>query len=206
MFWRILLELFLLLIILFAGVSFWSCLKSPRHLHKMLSDPMELMRLIDHFGYDKLGAEAQQVQAPPFGTFGDTIDLWEAAHYKSLSQTRNGLLFVALAVLAASWWLGMWYLAVSLFVFFSLGFAELPPSAKNNNANHLPLVMLNLMAWHREDENACKGFCHRQRPEYRNLYDVLLLEQGLIASDFQATVNREVFLESLRKVEKLREE
>lgn len=56
MFWKILLELLFLFIILFAGLPFWSCLKTPRHLHKMLSDPMELMRLIDHFGYEKLRA------------------------------------------------------------------------------------------------------------------------------------------------------
>lgn len=65
MFWRVLLELLLLLIILFAGGSFWACLKAPRHLRNLLSDPMELMRLVDHVGYDKLRAEAQHVQAPP---------------------------------------------------------------------------------------------------------------------------------------------
>jgi hypothetical protein len=180
MFWKILLELLLVLIILFAGGSFWACLKAPRHLRNILSDPMELNRLIDHFGYDKLRADAQKVQAPPFGTFGDTITIWETAHYKSLSQTRNGLLVVVLVVLAASWWLGAWNLAASLLVFFSLGFAGLPASAKNNNADTLSSVMLNLIKWGQEDARACEGFCHRQRPEYGNLYDVLLLsEQGL---------------------------
>jgi len=183
MFWRILLELLFVLLILFAGGSFWACLKAPKHLHNMLADPMELTRLIDHVGYDKLRAEAQKVQAPPYGTFGDTIAIWEAAHYKSLSQTRKGLLLVVLAVLAASWCLGMWYLAVSLFVFFSLGYAELPVSAKNNNADHLASVILNLVKWCREDESACEGFCHRQRPEYGTLHDLLVsLEQEMAVS------------------------
>jgi CheY-like chemotaxis protein len=174
-----LLELVFVLLIFFAGVAFWSCLKATRHLHKILRDPVELKRLIDHVGYDKLLAGAQQVQPPPFGTFGDTIDSWEAAHYKSLSQTRNGLLFVVLAVLAASWWLGMWYLAVSLLVFFSLSFAGLPASAKNNNADHLSSVMLNLLKWHHEHASACEGFCQRQRPQYRNLYDCLASQQEM---------------------------
>jgi CheY-like chemotaxis protein len=172
MFWKILLELLLVLIMFFAGASFWSCLKAPRHLHNLLSDPVELSRFIDHFGYDKLRAEAQQVQAPPFGTFGDTIDIWEAAHYKSLSQTRNGLLVVVLAALAASWWLGMAYLGASLSVFLLLGF--LAEAGRNNNADHLHSLMLNLVKWHREDERACEGFCHRQDPEYRTLHDLLL--------------------------------
>ncbi len=180
MFWRILLELLFVLIILFAGAPFWACLKAPRHFHNILSDPVELKRLIDHVGYDNLRVDAQNVQAPPFGTSGDTIAIWETAHYKSLSQTRNGLLFVVLAVLGASWWVGMWYLAASLIVFFSLGFAGLSASAKNNNADTLSSVMLNLIKWHQEDARACDKFCHRQRPEYRTLHDLLVsLEQAV---------------------------
>jgi CheY-like chemotaxis protein len=184
MVWKILLELLFVLVILFAGAPFWPCLKTPRHLHNMLSDPVELKRLIDHAGYDKLLADAQKVQAPPLGTFGDTITVWETAHYQSLSQTRNGLLLVVLVVLAASWWLGIWYLAVSLLAFFTLGFAKLPPSAKNNNTDHLASVILNLIKWRREDESACEVFCHQRRPEYRTLHDLLVsLEPEMVAEE-----------------------
>jgi hypothetical protein len=77
-------------------------------------------------------------------------------------------------ILGASWWLGGWYFAVSLLVFLLLGFSDLPAVAKDNNANHLPSVMLNLIQWRREDERACEGYCRQRHPEYRNLYDLLV--------------------------------
>lgn len=55
----------------------------------------------------------------------------------------------------------MWFLAVSSVIFFSLGFAELPVAAKNNNADTLSSVMLNLIKWHQEDARTCEAFCHR---------------------------------------------
>ena len=123
--------------------------------------------------FDKFRADAAQVQAPAFGAFGDTIAIWDAAHYRSLSQTRNGLMLVLLFSLAASWWLGVWYFAVSIGAFCLLGFTELPPSAKNNNANHLASVIVNLIKWRLEDAHSCQEFCDRERPEYKNRCDVL---------------------------------
>ena len=174
MFWRILLEALFVGILTFAGGPFWSCLKAPKHLRSILADPAELKRLIGLYKYDKLLAESNKLPAPPFGTFGDIIIIWDAAHYKSLSSTRNRLLFVVLAILVASWWMGVWYFAVSVSVFLLLGLGELPADAKNNNANHLPSVILNLIKWHRQDELACEEFCRRRCPEYRNLYDLLV--------------------------------
>jgi hypothetical protein len=173
MLWRVLLELVLLLVLLFAGSSFWSCFKAPKHLLTMLGDSADLRRVIARSGYEKLVEDAQQVKAPPFGTFGDTISIWDNAHHKSLSSTRNAFLAVVLGILAASWWLGIWYFAAGLFVFLVLGFAEIPVSAKNNNANHLPSVILNLIRWCQEDEFACQDFCYRQYPHYHKLYDLL---------------------------------
>jgi hypothetical protein len=150
-FWRILLELFFVVVIVFAGAGFWGCFKSPKHLRDMLCDPAEIMRVIDHAGYDKLRRKMKDVEAPPRGTFCETIMIWEAAHYRSLSHTRNLLVFVVLAALGSSALLGLWYFTVSFFVFCLLGFAELPSSARNNNANHVILVTLNLMKWISED-------------------------------------------------------
>jgi hypothetical protein len=39
-FWRILLELFFVLIVYFAGESCWACLKTPPRLRNVLSDPV----------------------------------------------------------------------------------------------------------------------------------------------------------------------
>jgi hypothetical protein len=46
MLWRVLLELVLLLVLLFAGSSFWSCFKAPKHLLTMLGDSADLRRVI----------------------------------------------------------------------------------------------------------------------------------------------------------------
>jgi hypothetical protein len=126
MFWRILLEVLFVGIMTFAGGPFWSCLKAPKHLRHILAEPVELKRLIGLCGYDKLLADARKLSAPSFGTFGEIILLWDTAHYKSLSSTRNRLLFVVLTILVASCWLGAWYFAVSLFVFLLLGLGKLP--------------------------------------------------------------------------------
>jgi hypothetical protein len=173
MFWHVLLEGIFLGIILFAGGPFWHCLKAPKHLHTVLADTAELARLIGHYNYDKLVAESNKLPAPPFGTNGDIIIIWDAAHYKSLASTRNLMLFVVLVLLIASGWLGVWYFAVSLSVFLLLGLGELPVVAKNNNVNHLPSVILNLIQWRSHNAPACEEFCRRTHPEYRNLYDLL---------------------------------
>jgi len=171
--YRILLEVLFVFILLFAGGSFWVSLKAAKHLRGMLADSAGLGRLIAHFAYGRLLAEAQQVKAPPFGTFGDIISLWDKGHHKSLSSTRNRLLFVVLVVLAASWWLGIWYFAASLILFLALGLEELPAPAKNNNANHLPSVILKLVRWHQENDRACQEFCYRMHPGYQKLYELL---------------------------------
>ncbi len=173
MFWHLLLEVIFLGVILFAGGPFWYCLKAPRHLRSLLADPEELGRLIAHFQYEKLVAESKKLSAPPFGTNGDIIVIWDAAHYKSLASTRNLMLCIVLVILLASAWLGIWYFAVSLAAFLLLGLGELPVSAKNNNVNHLPSVILNLIQWRSRDAQACEQFCHQTRPEYGNLYDLL---------------------------------
>jgi hypothetical protein len=173
MFWHLLLEVIFLGAILFAGGSFWHCLKAPKHLHSLLADPEELARLIVHYEYEKLVAESNNLPAPPFGTNGDIIIIWDAAHYKSLAATRNLMLFVVLVMLAANGWLGVWYFAVSLSVFLLLGLGEIPVAAKNNNVNHLPSVILNLIQWRSHDAPACEEFCCRTHPEYRNLYGLL---------------------------------
>ncbi len=173
MFWHILLEIVLVLVLVFAGGPFWACLKAPRHLRSMLADPGELRRVIELIGYERLNADAQEIKAPPLGSYGDTIVIWDGAHYTSLSSTRNWLLFIVLVALAASLWMGVWYFAVSLLVFAALGFEQLPAVAKGNNAKHLPSVMLNLIKWRQEDGPACEAFCYEKCPEYRNLYDLL---------------------------------
>jgi hypothetical protein len=177
MIWRLLLETLFLMGILFAGGGFWQYLRAPKHLRILLADPEELRRLIGHFKYDKLVAESIKIQVPPFGTYGDTIVIWDAAHYKSLSSTRNLVLPLVLVLLGASCWLGAWYFIANVSVFLLLGVGGLPESAKNNNSNHLPVVIMNLIQWRSHDAQACAEFCRKTHPEFRNLYDVLITVQ-----------------------------
>lgn len=172
MLWRIPLEVVFALALLFAGGSFWSCLKAPAHLRKLLAEPSGLERIIGLIGYDTLYADAQNIK-PLIGSYGENITLWDIAHLKSLSQTRNLFGLACGVILSASWLLGFWYFTVSVVIFFLLGTSELPAAAKNNNARHLASVTLNLIKWSQVDDQACAVFCRQQRPEYQNLYQIL---------------------------------
>ncbi|MGO8813614.1 MAG: hypothetical protein ACLQVG_02970 [Terriglobia bacterium] len=174
MIWRILLEIVFVLALVFAGSSFWACHKSPAHLRRLMADEEQLKRIIDLVGFAKLSADANDIE--PISqrhTYGDTIILWEKAHLKSLSHTRNLFALMVAAILATSWWLGDWYFAVSLCTFVALGFSDLPIAAKNNNARHIPSVVRNLIRWRQEADQACSLFCREQHKEYRALYEVI---------------------------------
>lgn len=170
--WRIVIEIVFVVALFFLGSSFWACLKAPAHLRRMLADESELRRLIDHFAWDKLYAEAQNIKPLPVG-YGGMLRIWDAAHHKSLSLPRNYLGVGAVVVLAGSWYLGVGYFLVSAAIFTLMGFSDVPASAKNNNASHLRPVILNLIRWVREDQQACAAFCKVEHAEYRNLFNVL---------------------------------
>ncbi|HKV95094.1 MAG TPA: hypothetical protein VJW20_21290 [Candidatus Angelobacter sp.] len=173
MLWHMLLEVALVFALAYAGGPFWSCLKGPKHLQEMLGNRDELTRLIDLAGYSNLLADAQNIKPLLNGNYGDNIFLWDNAHLKSLSSTRNALFFVVMGILALSWWIGIWYFAVSLAIFLLFGCMELPGVAKNNNAKHLLSVIVNLIKWRQDDEGECATFCMIERPAYGNLYKVL---------------------------------
>jgi hypothetical protein len=173
MIWRIVAEVLFVVALLFLSSSFWACLKAPAHLRRMLADETELRRLIEHFVWDTLYSEAQNVRPLPMG-YGNTLVIWDAAHYKSLSSTRNYLGVGAVLVLAGSWWLGVGYFLVNARIFALMGLSDVPASAKNNNARHLPTVILNLTRWIMEDKAACMTFCTVEHAEYRTLYDIVV--------------------------------
>ena len=174
MLWRIPVEAIFALALFFFGRGFWAAAKSPGHLRKILGDPSALKRIIDEAGFDNLRAEAQIVKLLPGTQYSaNMFALWDMAHFKSIAQVRNwGILFV-LVVLAASFWLGIWYFAVSLIVFILRAFSKLPPQAINDNLQHLNSVIMHLNNWQQQDEAACAHFCERERPEYKNLHQVL---------------------------------
>lgn len=181
MLWRIALEVVIVFVLVMLGSSFWACLKAPTHMRSLLSDQSELRRLIDHFGFDGLYTEALNLKSDNH-LHGELLLAWEYSHYRSLSQTRNMLSVGVVAVLLASWWLGWGYLAVSVGIFALTGFGGIPASAKNNNAKHLPTVILHLIKWMREDPQQCAQFCTVQHPDYRNLYSIIVELLPQIAS------------------------
>jgi hypothetical protein len=175
MFWHISLEVVFAFVIAIASSSFWACAKSPGHLRKLLCDPIELARIVEFLGLEKLRTEAEDIRPLSEGlTYGDTINLWDIAHRKSLAKPRNALFVLVLVIIGASGlWLGLWYAIGNLLIFVLLGLTEIPAPAKNNNARHLPSVVMNLLKWRNEDSAACAQFCESERPEYRTLYLLL---------------------------------
>ena len=175
MMWHLAVEVPMVVGLAFVAGGFWACLKAPRHFRALLADQKEIRRIISVMGFDKLSAEAQGVN--PISdkhSYGDSIVIWDKAHFVSLSQTRTTLLILVVVIFLTSWFLGVWYFVANFLIFASLGLSGLPASAKNNNARHLPLVIMNLIKWRQEDEQACTKFCEQQHAEYRGLYRVVV--------------------------------
>jgi hypothetical protein len=168
---RFVAEMAFLCVLAFVAGPFWSCLKSPAHLHKLLADQGELRRIIELIGYDTLYADAEYIQ-PLISSYGQNIELWNKAHARSLSSALNYLGLFCLAVLAASLWMGFCYFVVSAVVLL-VGMSQAPEHAEINNAKHITVLILNLVKWNQVDVEACASFCRQLHPEYFRLHQVV---------------------------------
>lgn len=142
MIWKILVELGLVVAILTLATSFWAIRKSPAHLRALLADPLELCRLCDLIGREKLVQEAAVVE-PVCGSYVSNIETWDQAHDQSLRQTTRFIGVAISVILIASWFLGFPYFLAALVAFAIPSVWEIPASAKNNNATHVHTIIVN---------------------------------------------------------------
>lgn len=172
MWWKIVLEVVIVAVILVTGGSFWACLKSSRHLSRFLSDISELRRLIDYLSPTKIAEESAAIE-PVFGSFAKNIEAFETAHLASLRKAAMLVLIGVVLLLIISFLLGVWYFVVSLVVFLLLSIGDIPASAKANNATHVHTLISNIYKWHHSDAEACRSYCIGQRPSLMHLYGLV---------------------------------
>lgn len=172
MLWKYIIEGVLVLATMSFGYGFWSVLKSPTHLTRVLQDSTELKRFIDFIGPDKLVSKTQSLE-PILDSFAKNIETWEKAHIISLRSGRNLSLLLSIGIFIGSYFMGWSYLTINFILFLSLSVVPIATSAKNNNMSHIHTIMLNLYKWHKENPENCLEYCTKQRPEFEQLYKIV---------------------------------
>ncbi|MGD0349434.1 MAG: hypothetical protein ABSB84_03865 [Verrucomicrobiota bacterium] len=174
MWWKIIVEVVLVVGLLAAGGSFWVCAKSRRHFIRFIRDQNALKQLYDFIGRDKFIAEATTIE-PVFGSFADNMVALGRVHFAALDQTRN-LTFIATAILlAGSYLLGIYFLIANVILFALLGVGDISGWAKNSSATHAHELIGNIYKWYQTDPEACCDYCCRKSPMLTDLYHLVAL-------------------------------
>jgi hypothetical protein len=171
MWWRILLEVVIAIVLLAIGSSFWSILKSRGHLQALLTDKNELKRLLSHWSAPEIVREGREIK-PVFGSYLENIRFFERAHFAALNKTRNLILIVVAGLLVLSYLMGLPYLIASLAVFILPSFSQIGASAKNHNATHVHTVVLNVYKWNQTAPDECSHYCE-DHADLKQVYRLL---------------------------------
>ena len=172
MWWKIIIELLLVVFTILLAINLWALIKSPFHLKHAISDKKILIESLNIIGSDKFIGEAKNIK----NAFGDSkifIDMWENSRINSLSITKNLLLIPYVIVLVISSYLGISYLIINIIVSLLLYFQPINSYAKNNNMVHIHTVMLNIYKWKTEDKSGCENYCTFVHPEYLQIYKII---------------------------------
>ena len=172
MWWKVILEVLIVVAIMMAGGTFWGCVKSSKHLSRLLGDISELKRLIEYIGPTNIADEGSAIK-PVYGSFAKNIEVFESARYESVRQTA-GLMFTGIVVLLIiSFLLGVWYFAVSSAIFLLLSIGDILAVAKNYNATHVHSLILNIYKWNHTDSAGCRNYCSQEQPRLMHLYSLV---------------------------------
>ena len=145
MWWKNLIEGIVVIMLIFLAVNFWSLVKVPGHLRRLLSDRDELRRIVEFLKSQGLAAEVPGIR-PVFGSFAGNIRVLDTVHIATFRRTSIMVAGLAAAILGGTYFLGYAYLAVGVAFFFLPAAFPLAASAKNQNATHLHTVILNLLS------------------------------------------------------------
>ncbi len=170
--WKVILEILLGIILLVIGSSVWAIIKSPRDFRRTLRDPNRLSNFFESYDQTKFLEEAEKIK-PISGSYIQNIALFGRAHFGALSQTRNLLLLLAIAVIGGSYFLGLIYLVINLALFLLPAGFDIPASAKNYNLTHVYTVAVNLAKWNIEDRTNCADYCTHAEPILAQVYRLI---------------------------------
>ena len=160
---RILAELVLALVTLFAGTLWWQFRKRRQFLKQAIRDETFLSQLISREALLNPPSRLEPYLRKNSVGYFLNVDALRKADQRSQRIPR--MLFSALlaAVLIASFYLGYWYMAVNALLFFSLVFVPIYSTTRFNAAEHVLTLALILYRWHMENPAECDHWVAQAR-------------------------------------------
>lgn len=159
MWWKILIEVVLAVLIAMTAGPFWSIIKSRAFIASVLQSEGELRRLIKVIGEKVLLADAAKLK-PVFGSWMQNIAFNTDVHFKALAQTRNLTLIPVVAVILGSFYFfGPGFGVANLLLFLILALPKVSGPAANQNLTLVHTILTNLCRWSSEDPQGAARDC-----------------------------------------------
>ena len=149
------------IVLILLAANFWSLVKVPGHLWRLLSDKYELRRIVEFLKSQGLVAEVPAIR-PVFGSYADNIRVFETAHIATFRRTSIMVAGLATAILIGTCFLGYGYLAVGIAFFVLPAAFPLVASARDQNVTHLHTVILNLLKWRDVEPAGVARYCEEE--------------------------------------------
>jgi len=167
---KIIIEIVLGIVMLFAGHTFWQLSKRKRFLKAAIQTPELLESLISR--------EILSSPPPHLLVYVQNSKLGYALNIKcvldadraSQRQVFIFSVFIIIAILLGSYFMGFVYLAINIAVFLIPMFEPISPSAKTNALEQILTIGLILHQWRIDNAKACDEFVKRAW-SLRPLYD-----------------------------------
>ncbi len=184
--WKIIIEVVLAFLSFGMGYTFWSCIKSPKYLGRILTNKNETKNYISTLGKERLMESTRQSGKFPKGFNHEELLSKGLSHeqlllitiqssIKAVDGGRNLAAFILLIVFIVSYFLSSIFLIINVACFLIMYFPQISSSAKNNIYNDLNSITRIICKWYLTDPSGCENFC-LSKPRFRNIYEAIILE------------------------------
>lgn len=152
MWWRILVEVVLGLIVLSWGHGFWSLVKSRSWVVHILHNEAKLTEIIHAVGAENLARESRELK-PVWGSWLQNIDVNSKIHFKAQNKGQWTFLVGVIISMAISFFvLGWIYACINVAFFLITAIFPMSENVKNQDIGIIYGTLLNLYAWYRDDQ------------------------------------------------------
>lgn len=172
MWWKILLEIVIGILMLMFSLNFWSIIRLPAHLRYVLGDSRELKRILNILGPDRLIKESENVE-PVFGSYIKNILIDHQSLSSALLMTKFLMLFGTTVLIVVSYFLGTIFVAINFLLFLLPMLLGPQAIAKQHNYNHLHTVILNIYKWNKVNPDECLSYCNEKDISLKQVYLVV---------------------------------
>jgi tetratricopeptide (TPR) repeat protein len=172
--WQIAVQVVLSALILLAGLWLWELAMSPLDHRRLLGDRAELIRVLNLPNSRTILDEPINLQGGSGESlpFAPLIAALAAARRKACWKTCGLSLLLAAAILAVSCLFSFVYLGINVGLLLLSSVLSLLGS-RDDGESVLPFARV-LLKWHDVNPNGCEKFCNEERPDFKNLHEVLL--------------------------------